>query len=113
MPDAPYVKNVTDPWQELDDERRAHATTLAKFQAVWQRAQVMDGRSAMSSRICKLCQEIPMGRNLAYRSQCPLHTSMADVEKEAKRLAKPYRRNASSKAANAPQEARARTASAG
>jgi hypothetical protein len=94
MPEQPIriVPIVINPWEALDSERLQHRRTLERFVSMWNRAQVMDGRSAMSTKICKLCEDIPTSSNLSWRSTCPLHTSVEYVRVQLGRLAKPYRR---------------------
>lgn len=87
-----YTHLITNPWAALDSERKRHAETLEILRAAIGRSATLDGRSAVSITICKLCQDIPQGHGLKYRATCPLHNSVDWLNVESARLKKPYRR---------------------
>lgn len=104
MPDD-YVYMITDPWVELDIERERHAVTLGLIKLIWLNAHVLDGGSKVSTKICKLCEEIPTGKNLSWRAICPLHNRIEYTEKELGRLSSPYRRQIPKAKQHAAQDA--------
>ena len=96
-----FAQLILDPWLELEKERTRHLATLAIIEAVITRAQIRDGQSKVSTMICQLCQEVPMGQGLKWRACCPAHGNRTYLDSERMRLAKPYRRPK----AHAPQAA--------
>lgn len=93
MPDQPPIPLIVDPWRELNNERQKHLATLEFLARILERIGLRDGTGATGKNVCKLCIEIPMGRNPAtWQSRCPAHTLRAYVPEQQRRLEAPIRK---------------------